>query len=143
MQQFSGYRPFPDMAIDGKLTLIENIADLGGLSAAFDAYRLTLGDRDDDPAYVRASRIGSSSSASRAPGAARSATTRCASRSPPTTTRRRRTASRPFATSTPGTRRSTCARGSASISNPRRGCGSGEKRRGLPRKPPIHASLGD
>jgi predicted metalloendopeptidase len=55
VQQFSGYRPFPDMAIDGKLTLTENIADLCGLSAAFDAYRLSLGDRDDNTASVRES----------------------------------------------------------------------------------------
>jgi putative endopeptidase len=55
VQQFSGYRPFPDMAIDGKLTLTENIADLCGLAAAFDAYRLRLGDRDDDTASVRES----------------------------------------------------------------------------------------
>ena len=41
--QFSGYHPFPDVAIDGKLTQTENIADLAGLAAAFDAYRLTLG----------------------------------------------------------------------------------------------------
>jgi predicted metalloendopeptidase len=55
VQQFSGYRPFPDMAIDGKLTLTENIADLCGLAAAFDAYRLSLGDRDDNTASVRES----------------------------------------------------------------------------------------
>jgi predicted metalloendopeptidase len=55
VRQFSGYRPFPNVAIDGKLTLTENIADLCGLSAAFDAYRLTLGDRGDDKASVRES----------------------------------------------------------------------------------------
>jgi predicted metalloendopeptidase len=33
--------------------LVENVADLAGLNAAFDAYRLTLGDRIRDPAYVR------------------------------------------------------------------------------------------
>jgi predicted metalloendopeptidase len=43
VDQFSTYRPFPDLAIDGKLTLTENIADLGGLAAAFDAYRANLG----------------------------------------------------------------------------------------------------
>ena len=39
--------------MNGKLTITENIADLGGLSAAFDAYRLSLGNRVNDKAYVR------------------------------------------------------------------------------------------
>ncbi len=43
VQQFSNYRPFADLAIDGKLTLVENLADLAGLEAAFDAYRQTAG----------------------------------------------------------------------------------------------------
>ena len=42
--QFDGYKPLPDMAIDGKLTLSENIADLAGLAAAFEAWRSSLGD---------------------------------------------------------------------------------------------------
>jgi predicted metalloendopeptidase len=46
-EQFDAYH------VDGKLTLTENIADLGGLAAAFDAYRKTLGDRVNDLAYVR------------------------------------------------------------------------------------------
>lgn len=40
--QFDMYRPFPDLAVNGHQTLSENIADLAGLSAAFDAYRLSL-----------------------------------------------------------------------------------------------------
>jgi predicted metalloendopeptidase len=55
VRQFSSYRPFPDVAIDGKLTLTENVADLAGLGAAFEAYRLTLGDRVKDRAFVRRS----------------------------------------------------------------------------------------
>jgi putative endopeptidase len=53
VEQFSAYRPFPDLAIDGKRTLSENLADLGGLAAAFDAYRRTLGSKAGDPVLVR------------------------------------------------------------------------------------------
>ena len=48
VNQFSGYRPFPDASVNGKLTRTENMADLGGLTAAFDAYRRTLGERVTD-----------------------------------------------------------------------------------------------
>ena len=41
--QFSTYHPLPDLAVDGKLTLSENIADLAGLAAAHDAWRASLG----------------------------------------------------------------------------------------------------
>jgi len=53
VEQFSNYRPLPDAAIDGKRTLVENVADLGGLAAAFDAYRRTLGSKASDKEYVR------------------------------------------------------------------------------------------
>jgi predicted metalloendopeptidase len=43
VEQYDGYRPFPDLAVDGKLTLSENIADVAGLAAAYDAYRMSLG----------------------------------------------------------------------------------------------------
>ncbi|HZW89866.1 MAG TPA: M13 family metallopeptidase [Myxococcaceae bacterium] len=42
-KQFDGYRPFPDLHINGKQTLSENIADLAGLAAAHDAWIGTLG----------------------------------------------------------------------------------------------------
>jgi putative endopeptidase len=42
VKQYDGYRPFPDMAVNGKQTLAENIADVAGLAAAYDAYRLSL-----------------------------------------------------------------------------------------------------
>ncbi len=53
INQYSSYQPFPDLAVNGKLTLTENLADLGGLVAAFDAYRRTLGDKVNDKQYVR------------------------------------------------------------------------------------------
>ena len=53
VKQFSNYRALADVAVDGKLTLVENIADLGGLAAAFDAYRRTLGSKVNDRQYVR------------------------------------------------------------------------------------------
>jgi predicted metalloendopeptidase len=43
VKQYDGYRPFPDLAVNGTLTLGENIADVAGLAAAFDAYRLAFG----------------------------------------------------------------------------------------------------
>jgi len=52
--QFSAYQPLPGLPINGKLTLTENIADLGGLAAAFDAYREALGHRMTDAEAVRA-----------------------------------------------------------------------------------------
>jgi predicted metalloendopeptidase len=42
VKQYDGYRPFPDLAVKGKQTLSENIADVAGLAAAYDAYKLSL-----------------------------------------------------------------------------------------------------
>jgi predicted metalloendopeptidase len=39
VDQYDAYRPFPDLAINGRLTLTENMADLAGVTAAYDAYR--------------------------------------------------------------------------------------------------------
>jgi predicted metalloendopeptidase len=41
-RQYETYKPFPDLGVNGKLTLAENIADLAGLTAAFDAWRASL-----------------------------------------------------------------------------------------------------
>jgi putative endopeptidase len=42
VRQYEGYRPFPDLGVNGKLTLAENIADVAGLTAAHDAWRASL-----------------------------------------------------------------------------------------------------
>ncbi|MBV9619939.1 MAG: M13 family metallopeptidase [Gammaproteobacteria bacterium] len=42
VEQFNAYHPFPDIAVNGKQTLSENIADVAGLSAAYDAWHMTL-----------------------------------------------------------------------------------------------------
>ncbi len=41
--QYDAYRPLPDLAINGQQTLSENIADLAGLTAAYDALHASLG----------------------------------------------------------------------------------------------------
>lgn len=38
-EQYDTYKPFPDLAVNGKQTLAENIADVAGLSAAYDGYK--------------------------------------------------------------------------------------------------------
>ncbi|MES2149058.1 MAG: M13 family metallopeptidase [Pseudomonadota bacterium] len=40
--QYSAYKPFPDLAVNGKQTLSENLADLAGLAASYDAYKVSL-----------------------------------------------------------------------------------------------------
>jgi len=54
VDQFAAYQPLPGLSINGKLTLRENIADLGGLAAALDAFHKTLGNRLKDTDFVRA-----------------------------------------------------------------------------------------
>lgn len=44
--QFDGYQPFADLHVNGQLTLGENIADVAGLAAAYDAYRASLGGKE-------------------------------------------------------------------------------------------------
>ncbi|UOB73879.1 M13 family metallopeptidase [Pseudoalteromonas sp. APM04] len=44
VEQFNKYKPFDDANVNGELTLGENIGDLGGLTVAYKAYQLSLGD---------------------------------------------------------------------------------------------------
>jgi predicted metalloendopeptidase len=46
--QFDGYKPFPDLAVNGKQTLSENIADVAGLLTAHDAYQISLNGKPDE-----------------------------------------------------------------------------------------------
>ncbi len=46
VKQFDAYKPFPDLAVNGKQTLSENIADLAGLAVSYSAYRASLGGRE-------------------------------------------------------------------------------------------------
>jgi endothelin-converting enzyme/putative endopeptidase len=43
VEQYNGYKPFSDLAVNGQLTLSENLADLAGLAASYDAYRAASG----------------------------------------------------------------------------------------------------
>ena len=52
-RQVAAYQPGPGLTIDPARTRNENVADLGGLVAAFDAYRASLGSRLADTAFVR------------------------------------------------------------------------------------------
>jgi len=46
-KQFNAYCPFPDLCVDGKQVLSENIADVAGLLVAHDAYILSLKGKPD------------------------------------------------------------------------------------------------
>jgi putative endopeptidase len=40
--QYDSYQPFPDLSVNGKQTLAEDIADVAGVAAAYDGYRASL-----------------------------------------------------------------------------------------------------
>ena len=46
MAQYDTYEPVPGLRVNGRLTVGENIGDLGGLSLAHAAYRAALGGRE-------------------------------------------------------------------------------------------------
>jgi putative endopeptidase len=45
VRQYNAYRAFPDLTLNGTLTLGEDLSDLAGLAAAYDAYRTSLNGR--------------------------------------------------------------------------------------------------
>jgi predicted metalloendopeptidase len=42
VKQYDAYEPLPGLHVKGKQTLSENVADVAGLAAAYDGYRLSL-----------------------------------------------------------------------------------------------------
>jgi len=46
VRQYNAYRAFPDLALNGELTLGEDLSDLAGLAAAYDAWRASLNGRE-------------------------------------------------------------------------------------------------
>lgn len=47
--QYSAYRPFSDLGVNGQLTLSENLADLAGITAAYDAYHAVAAGQKESP----------------------------------------------------------------------------------------------
>ena len=48
VEQYGTYKPFPDLAVNGQLTLSENLADLAGVAAAYDAFKTTASGKTPD-----------------------------------------------------------------------------------------------
>ena len=49
VEQFNGYEPIPGTKINGQLTLGENLGDLGGIEAAYQAYRRYVAQHGEPP----------------------------------------------------------------------------------------------
>ncbi len=49
--QYDTYKPFPDLSLNGKQTLAENIADVAGISASYDGYRASLAGKEAPVQY--------------------------------------------------------------------------------------------
>ncbi|BDT58061.1 peptidase M13 [Massilia varians] len=54
VEQYNAYKPFEDLAINGQLTLSENLSDLAGLAAAYDAFKASPGGKAAGPEADRA-----------------------------------------------------------------------------------------
>ena len=45
-KEYDAYEPLPGMHVQGKLTMGENVADLAGVTLAYDAYKASLGGKE-------------------------------------------------------------------------------------------------
>ena len=54
VKQFSAYEPLPGLHVDGRLTRTENVADLAGLTAAFEAYHASPRTKAEDRQFFLA-----------------------------------------------------------------------------------------
>ncbi len=52
VKQYDAYKPFPDAHVNGRQTLGENMADVAGLAAAFDAYRTAYDGKQAPTAFA-------------------------------------------------------------------------------------------
>ena len=54
VEQYNAYKPFEDLALNGQLTLSENLSDLAGLAAAYDAFKALPKGKNSGPEADRA-----------------------------------------------------------------------------------------